>query len=213
MDETPPLPTILEHHRGASVEEPCGEAREYTGVWIRQSLPRSIDVKETKCRGGNPVGFPHHQTKSLLSVFVEGINRAERGRLALGCRHWRQSLTVCIFQLPSSTPQLVRGSLCWIDQSLRVIPAQALAVNAHGGRDDQPGHRSLSKSFEQCCGSDLVVANVRDHVVAALADAHGRCKVQHQIYSAQCPVQRGVIGNITNDQLGFRIEIDGRLSR
>ena len=123
MDEIPPLLTILEHHGGAAVEESGGEDREHTGVWIRQRLSRSIDVKETKCRSRNPVGFPYHQTESLLSIFVEGVNRAERGWLALGCRHWRQSLTVCIFQLPSSTPQLLRGSLCWIDQSLRVIPA------------------------------------------------------------------------------------------
>src|SRR5437762_5828496 len=118
MDEIPPLLTVLEHHRGAAVEEPSGENREYTGVWVRQRLSRSIDVKETKRRGGNPVGFPYHQTESLLSIFVEGINRAKRGRLALGCRHWRQRQTVCVFQLPSSTPQLLRGSLCWIDQLL-----------------------------------------------------------------------------------------------
>jgi len=36
---------------------------------------------------------------------------------------------------------------------------------------------------------------------------------EHQIYSPQGLVQRRVIGNITNGQLGFRIEIDRWLSR
>src|SRR5215212_6528150 len=206
MDEIPTLLAVFEHHRRAAIEEPGCEYREYTGVRIRQRLSRSIDVKKAKCRRGNTIGLSHHQTEPLLGIFVEGINRAERRRLGLWGRHRGQSLTVCIFQFPSSAPQLLRRSLCRIHQSVRAIPAQTLPVNAHGGGDDQPCDWSFREGFKQCCGSDLVVVHIRDHVVHALANTDGRCQMQHEIYSPQSAVQRSGIGNIAyiRSACGFR---------
>src|SRR5690606_17664053 len=105
-DDIPYLVAVFEDHRRVSVEQAGSENREDGGVGIGEGLMNSVGVEESKSDGGNVVGAPRDQAKSLLIVFRKCIYRSGRGDFCF--RSWDrfERIFVGIEKLPSSGAEL-----------------------------------------------------------------------------------------------------------
>src|SRR5204862_8259711 len=83
IDEIAALLAIFEDQWRAVVQQTRGKNRQDAAIGVRERLVRPVDIEEPQRHGRDVVGVADHQAETLLVVFRQRVDRADRWRLAL----------------------------------------------------------------------------------------------------------------------------------
>ena len=108
------------------------------------------------------------------------------------------------FGLPSAALELRRAALARARRGGRPrVAAQALAVDAHRGGDDQPADRGLISASSSTAVPRSLTADIVGDLVHALPDAHRGGQVDDRVHAVQRPPDGHRVANVAADKLDF----------
>src|SRR5690606_38975563 len=157
------------------------EDGKYTGIRIGERLPRSVDVEKPQRSSFEAIGPRYDHAHPLLDVFAEGVDRGQIDRLPLRRRHRLERRAVCRqwIPCPGAHGRLVPTGVGHL--ATASVHVQAFAVDAHGGRYDEPAHGSGDQFLQQDRRAEIVDRRVPVDLIHALPDAHSGGQVKHAV--------------------------------